>query len=68
VELFDGLDLTNSRCSDDGCYPFTGGYNVNGCDLPPSSAHWIITTPNSPDSCSIKKNVPLSARLHLFVS
>jgi flagellar hook assembly protein FlgD len=31
VELFDGLDLLNNRCSNDG-YPFTGGNNVNGVD------------------------------------
>jgi hypothetical protein len=29
VELFDGLGLSNNRCTNDG-YPFTGGNNVNG--------------------------------------
>jgi len=46
VELFDGLGLTNNRCSNDG-YPFTGGNNVNGVDDGGGANSMTMTSPNA---------------------
>ncbi|HKV25953.1 MAG TPA: IPT/TIG domain-containing protein [Candidatus Acidoferrum sp.] len=46
VELFDGLGLTNNRCSNDG-YPFTGGNNVNGVDDGGGTNSMTMTSTNA---------------------
>jgi Bacterial Ig domain/IPT/TIG domain/Purple acid Phosphatase, N-terminal domain/Putative collagen-binding domain of a collagenase len=46
VELFDGLGLSNNRCSNDG-YPFTGGNNVNGIDDGGGTNSMTMTAPNA---------------------
>jgi hypothetical protein len=46
VELFDGLGLSNNRCSNDG-YPFTGGNNVNGVDDGGGTNSMTMGSPNS---------------------
>ena len=46
VELFDGLELTNNRCANDG-YPFTGGNNVNGVDDGGGEGSMTMNSPNA---------------------
>jgi hypothetical protein len=46
VELFDGLGLSNNRCSSDG-YPFTGGNNVNGVDDGGGANSMTMGSPNT---------------------
>jgi len=46
VQLFDGLGLTNNRCSNDG-YPFTGGNNVNGVDDGGGTNSMTMTSANT---------------------
>src|SRR4029077_18308051 len=46
VELFDGLDLSNNRCGNDG-YPFTGGNNVNGVDDGGGTNSMTMTSANA---------------------
>jgi len=46
VELFDGLGLTNNRCSNDG-YPFTAGNNVNGVDDGGGTNSMTMSSPNA---------------------
>ena len=46
VELFDGLGLSNNRCSNDG-YPFTGGNNVNGVNDGGGTNSMTMGSPNT---------------------
>jgi hypothetical protein len=46
VELFDGLQLLNNRCPNDG-YPFTGGNNVNGVNDGGGTGSMTMTAPNA---------------------
>ena len=46
VQLFDGLDLSNNRCANDG-YPFTGGNNVNGVDDGGGTNSMTMTSANA---------------------
>jgi hypothetical protein len=46
VQMFDGLGLTNNRCSNDG-YPFTGGNNVNGVDDGGGEGSMTMSGPNA---------------------
>jgi hypothetical protein len=46
VELFDGLGLTNNRCSTDG-YPLTGSNNINGVDDGGGTNSMTMSAPNT---------------------
>jgi len=46
VQLFDGLQLMNNRCTNDG-YPFTAGNNVNGVDDGGGSGSITMGAPNT---------------------
>src|SRR5207253_1345819 len=46
VQLFDGLQLVNNRCSGDG-YPFSGANNVNGADDGGGVNSMTMTAPNT---------------------
>jgi hypothetical protein len=46
VQLFDGLQLLNNRCSNDG-YPFSAGNNVNGVADGGGTGSMTMTAPNA---------------------
>jgi HYDIN/CFA65/VesB-like, Ig-like domain/Putative collagen-binding domain of a collagenase len=46
VQLFDGLQLLNNRCANDG-YPFTAGNNINGINDGGGTGSMTMTSANS---------------------